>query len=1173
MSNADYGSRLGIASSLGIASRLFCLFCVLQAGALQAQTFYGSIVGSATDPSGSSVPGAEVTLVNTATADRRTTQTNSDGNFDFVNLVPGHYRLDVQKTGFKHVTHEDIEVQVQATVRADAGMQLGDVTQTVEVSAQAALLQTETSSLGTVVDQRKVQEMPLNGRNVLNLVTLVPGVVAQGQSMQNPTGQNIFSFGNFQIGGGIAGQNATFLDGAPLNVAQGSLIALIPTQDATQEFKVQTNSLGPEFGRFAGGVINLTSKSGTNEFHIGMYEFLRNKVLNANTFFNNSSGKPRPAFTQNQYGANIGGPIVKDKTFFFFAWEGFRLRQGSPYLLAVPTAQQRNGDFSNTRSANGNLITIYDPRTNNCTGAATCGTGVIRSAFPGNVIPTTRLDPAARALANYWGQPNSPGLPFTNLNNYSNNANIGGDNDEYNTRIDHSISEKQRVFGRFTYWKNLSLPTTPYNNAVCQDRCAETWTSKSAVLGDTFTLTPTTILDLRLTWIRFVYDRTPLSLGTDLTQFGMPASLNDQVSFRVIPTPVVQGFTDVWTSQGPGSAIHQRNDSYGLYPSVTKLAGSHNIKIGGEVRRQITNYIQSNVGSGLYNFNNLFTSQNPFVSGGGGSGYGFASFMLGLGSDGSVVTPSPYSYRNYYSGVYASDTWQVTKKLTVNYGLRWELPFASVERYDRFTNLLPNAPSPIAQASGIPNLKGRLGIVNSPDNPSRYAAASHLNLFAPRLGFAYRMTEKTVLRAGYGIFYVQNDGTGGNQLTSVTQPWVPTVDNSFTAATTLSNPWPTGLIQPPQRNPNYQTLFLGNSITSPVLGGASQHFSNMQQWNVNVERELLPGMALEMAYAGSKGTHLVSGGPQLNQLPDQYLSLGTAVLQRQVPNPFYNLIPFGTLSAPTVAYGQLLRPYPQYNNVAAGNDGNRDSIYHSLQVKLEKRFRQGGTVLAAYTWSKNIGNVETGMNWLEAGPLATIQNNNNLRQERAISGFDVAHRAIFSYVYDLPFGKGRKFLSGASGISDKLVSGWGINGISTFQGGFPLTLTTSTNSTNSFGGGSRPNFVGGCDPATTGSAQQRVTAWFNAACFSAPPASTFGNLGRTFTGVRTAGIAQYDFSVFKAISVTERLKIQFRTEFFNIFNRVQFGPPGQVRGNAQFGVVSTQLNPPRLVQFALRMNY
>ena len=1141
--------------------------------ALHAQTFYGSIVGTVTDPSGASVPEATVRLTSLATAEVRSTQTSGDGNYQFVNLVPENYKVDIEKTGFKHLTRDGVQVEVQATLRIDAAMQVGEMAQTLEVTAQTPLIQADQSSLGTVVDQRKVQEMPLNGRNVLNLVTLVPGVVAQGSSMQNPTGQNINAFGNFQINGAIASQNATFLDGAPLNLAQSTLILLVPTQDAMQEFKVQTNSMGPEYGRFAGGVINLTSKSGSNDFHGGAYEFLRNKVLNANNFFDNRSGVPTPAFTQNQYGVNLGGPIKKDKTFFFFAWEGFRQRQGQPFLLAVPTLQQRMGDFSNTRNSSGQLITIYDPATNTCTNAANCGNGIIRSPFAGNRIPVTRLDPTAKILANYWGQPNTPGAQFTNNNNYSNNANVGGNNDQYNARIDHSVSDKQRLFGRYTYWTSLSLPIEPYDNAVCQDRCTEGWTTHTAVIGDTYSLSPTTILDFRIAWLRFSYYRDPISIGQDLTTFGLPAALNNQVSFKVIPTPVVQGFSDVWTSQAAGSTIRQADDSYSIFPSATKLSGSHSIHFGGELRRQIANYVQSNVGSGLYNFDNLFTSQNPYVSNGGGSGYGFASFLLGLGSSGNVVTPAPYSYRNYYAGVYINDSWQVSKKLTLNYGLRWELPFPSVERYDRFTNLLLNSPSPIGAAAGMPNLLGRLGLVNSPDNPSRYAAATHLNLFAPRLGLAYRLNDKTVIRAGYGIFYVQNDGVGGSQPTSVTQNWVPTVNNELTPVSVLSNPYPTGIIQPPGRTPVYQSDYLGQNISAPVQGNANQLFGSEQQWNFTIQRELGSGMALEAAYAGSKGTHLV-GGPAINQLPDQYLSLGSAVLQNQVKNPFYGLIPYGSLSNATVAYGQLLRPYPQYGTVTMANDGNRDIEYHALQIKLEKRFGSGGTLTGAYAWSKQTGDLETGMGWLEAGPLATIQDYNNLKNEHAVSGFDVPQRLIVSYVYDLPFGKGKTFFGGVQGVADKLVSGWGINGISTFQAGFPLTLSTASNNSNSFSGSNtRPNYVGGCNASVNGSSQSRLNDWFNTACFTAPPSSTFGNLGRTLTSVRAAGIANWDFSLFKGIDLTERFKLQFRTEFFNIFNRVQFGPPGEVLGNQQFGVVNSQLNLPRLVQFALRLNY
>jgi hypothetical protein len=1136
-----------------------------------AQTSYGSIVGTVIDASGGTIPGAPVTLTNNRTGDRRVAQSNSDGAYEFPNLLPGSYRVDVEKTGFKHLTRDNIEVLVQATVRVDAAMQIGDVGQTVEVSAQASLLQTDTSTLGTVVESRKVQEMPLNGRNVINLVTLVPGVVAQGDAMTNPTGQNIFSFGNYQIGGGIAGQNATFYDGAPLNVAQGSLIALIPTQDATQEFRVQTNSLGPEFGRFAGGVINLVSKSGSNSIHGSGYEFLRNKVLNANTFFNNSSGKPVPAFTQNQYVTNVGGPLKKDKTFFFFAWEGFRLRYGVPFLVAVPTVQQRNGDFSNTRNASGALIPIYDPMTN-FVGA---NGQVTRSQFPNNVIPLSRLDPTAKVLANYWGQPNALGLPFTNVNNFSANASAGGNNDQFNSRVDHNLSEKQRLFARYSYWTNYSLAEDPYGTHVYQDRGPETWIVNSAVVGDTYTLSPTTILDVHAAFTRFQYARTPASLGVDLTSFGLPAALNNEVAFRVIPTPVVQGFSDIWTSQGPGSVIRQANDSYSIFPVLTKIMGAHTLKFGGEVRRQITNYIQSNVGSGLYNFDNLFTAVNPQAPNLNGvtTGFGFASFMLGYGSSGNVVTPSPYSYRNYYAGLYVNDSWQVSKRLTLNLGVRWELPFPEVERYNRFTVLLPNSPNPFGAAVGLPNLMGRLGLVNSPDDPSRYAAATHLDLFAPRLGLAFRLNDKTVVRSGYGIFYVQNDGTGGSQLTSVTQPWASTPDGEITPAASLSNPFPTGILQPPQRNPNFQQLLMGTGVSAPIVGTAAQHFGYLQQWNFNVERQLMEGMALEVAYAGSKGTHLV-GGPVLDQLPDSYLSLGLAALQKQVPNRFYGTIPFGTLALPTIAQGQLLRPYPEYTQVTAANDGNRDSVYHSLQVKLEKRFHQGGSVLAAYAWSKNIGDIETGMSWLEAGPLANLQDNTNLRAERAVSGFDVPQRLIVSYSYDLPFGKGQQFASGVSGATGKMISGWGINGISTFQKGFPLTFSTSSNPLSGFGFGTlRPNYVGGCSPSESGSSQQKLTEWFNTSCFVAPPSGTLGDLGRTFTGVRSPGIANFDFSVFKNTSLTERFSLQFRTEFFNIFNRVQFGPPGEVLGNAQFGVVSTQLNLPRLIQFSMRLNF
>jgi hypothetical protein len=318
----------------------------------------------------------------------------------------------------------------------------------------------------------------------------------------------------------------------------------------------------------------------------------------------------------------------------------------------------------------------------------------------------------------------------------------------------------------------------------------------------------------------------------------------------------------------------------------------------------------------------------------------------------------------------------------------------------------------------------------------------------------------------------------------------------------------------------------------------------------------------------------MGGSTTLDQIPTSDLSLGLAALNKQVPNPFYGTIPYGTLSLPTIAAGQLLRPYPQYTGVSENNLGRQDYSYNSLQVQAQKRFRQGGTILASYTWSKNIGNFDSSASWLEASQLANIQNNNNLQAEKAVSGFDVPQRLLVSYSYDLPFGKGRQFFGGVSGIADKLVSGWGINGISTFQQGFPLTLNTSSNPLSAYGVGTlRPDYTGGCNVAESGSSQQKLTGWFNTTCFTQPPGATLGNLGRTLTSVRTAGIANYDFSVFKGIAVTERINVQFRTEFFNIFNRVQFGPPGETLGNSQFGVISSTLGTPRLVQFSLRANF
>jgi hypothetical protein len=1016
--------------------------------------------------------------------------------------------------------------------------------------------------------------MPLNGRNVFSLVALVPGVVPGGQSSQTPTGTNPFAWANFQIGGGQANQSASYIDGAPNNSSYVNHTMLVPTQDAVQEFRVQTNNLGPEFGRLAGGVINLTTKSGTNQFHGSAYEYLRNRSLNANTFFNNRAGVKRPAFSQNQFGANLGGPIRRDKTFFFGSYEGFRLRQGQSYVFSVPTDPMRAGNFSDFRSAAGAMIPIYDPLTT-CgrLGNAPCarnaaGAEVLsRLPFPGNVIPTNRFDPAARVMTNLWGRANSPGLPFTAVNNFTANASVGGDQNQYNARVDHTVSDKQRVFARYTYWSNLNLPIDPYSTKTCVDRCTESMNTNQAVLGDTYSLTPTMFLDLRLSFTRFHYDRTALTAGYDLTQLGWPAALNNAVAVRVQPIPLVTGYNGVFSTNGTGSTIVARNDVYSLSPNLTKIMGRHTLKFGGEWRRNTHNYYQQNNPSGSFSFDALMTSVNPLAA--AGTGNGFASFLLGMGTGGGVTHNNFVAGQMIYRAYYAGDQMQVGSRLTLNFGVRLEQMGPWSERFDRLVVLLPNADHPLNGRGGL-NFKGRFGLVNSPDSPSRNNNALR-NVVSPRFGLAFRLNNKTVIRSGYGIFFLPNDvafNTAPNIDISnaYTTPFLGTTDGSQTPADRLSNPFPNGIVSAPGRSDNIQQLFYGQGVSAPLYNDPR---ANAQQWNFDVQREILGGMAIDVAYAGSKGTHLPGPNQVLNQLPVEFLSQGATLLQ-QVPNPFFGQVRLGALAQPNVARAQLLRPYPQYTGYNLVAPMNRNSIYHSAQVKVEKRFAQGASVLFSYTFAKLISDTDTLTAWLEPGGGLGVQNWYNLAAERGVTLYDVPHRAVTSFIYDLPFGKGKKFLASAGGAADRLVGGWGVNGITTFQSGNPLTMTMAVNTTNSQGGGQRPNSTGET-ARLEGAAQGRLTRWFNTSAFTPTPAFQFGNLGRTLTRVRSHGIANYNITVFKNTQLTERYGLQFRTEIFNLFNRVQFGYPGTALGNPQFGVVSGQYNDPRLIQFALKL--
>lgn len=1157
------------------------------------QNVYGSIAGTITDPSGSMVAGATVTLTNLDTGETHNMPTTGSGEYTFVNILPGRYKVEAEKTGFKKVIRQPIIVQVESGLRVDIALEVGAVNQTVEVTSEAPLLQPETSSLGQVVETRSVTELPLNGRNPLALVALTAGVVPQGSPSQgnsstgNPVGANPFAAGDFQIGGGQAGQSEILIDGVPTNGAYLNVVTVIPTQDAIQEFKVQTNNLGPEFGRFAGGVINLATKSGTNSFHGSLYEFLRNKLLNANDFFANAAGNPRPAFSQNQFGVNGGGPIKKDKLFFFSSYEGFRQRKGNVLTTWMPTAAERNGDFSGIGSSGtGSVLPIYDPtKSANCSSTV----AVCRPQFMGNIIPPSRLDPTALALLSYFPLPNSFGNPS---GNFSENYPTGGNVNQINERADFVASEKQRIFARYTRSHVLSLPDAPFSQ-ICSDRCTENTITNQAGFGDTIMVSPKTVVDIHLGYTRYVYLRTPLSQGINLSKFGPNwAALTSDLTYTNIPTPCVSQVPgdDRWGNgsfcpDGTGSGIGASDDTYSLEPMMTHLMGSHNLKFGGEYRLLRNNYYQSNDPSGLFQFDAGMTSANPnFTQPGHASGNGMASFVLGYGASGSTTEPAKTADQVQYGALYFNDTWQVGKKLTLNLGVRYDHQGDWTERYNRIVVFNPTETSPIAAQVGMPGLKGAFDLVNSANHKSRSAFPAWNNV-SPRVGLSYQLDQNTVVRMGYGIMYTPLDDRWDDAphnlfINSINDTWVTAQPDGVTPKNPISNPFPLGVAAPPGRNQAFiNTLGSGNS--APLSNYLAPY---VQQWNFDIQRQLPAGTLVDIAYAGSKGTHLPMHNQDLDQLPPAFLphsAADVAALTALVPNPFYGVVQGGTIgSNQMIKAAQLLLPYPQYDDVGMAEPDDRDSIYHSMQLKVQKRFAAGAQVLATYTVSKLIDNTNSEINWLEAAsPGWGDSNAYNLHSARSLDGFDVPQRLVIASVLDLPVGRGRKFGTNMNAFANAVIGGWGVDTIITFQSGFPVIIGGCPGKLSNSG---IPNI--GCaladrvgpESLTSGPLDARLAHWFNTSTFVAPTDYSYGNDSRTEPNLRDDGVKNFDIGLFKDFKIPpgERMDLQLRGEFFNAFNRVQFNPPNtSCCGGASFGQVTGQYNLPRNIQFALRLSF
>ncbi len=1160
----------------------------------RAQSTNATATGLITDATGAAVPGAAVELINNATNVPSTTVTNGNGLYRIAGLIPGTYTARVSKTGFKTALKDEIALHVQDVVELNFALGVGFVNEVMTVESGEPLLQTETTSLSTVVDERTVKDIPLNGRNVLNLVTLVPSVVAQGETTGNPIQTNSFvnSWGNYQIGGGFANQSATFVDGAPINTSYVNSISLVPSQDSISEFRIETNDVSTEYGRFAGGVINMSTKSGTNAIHGTVYEYIRNKVLNANDFFSNGAGIARAPFTQNQYGVTLGAPIKKDKIFNFFSWEGFRLSTSRTAIYTVPTAAERAGDFSAIPGG------IYDPYTttlNPATGQYT------RTQFTGcdgtrpNVICPSRFDPTSQVLQNIFPLP-PPAYANLTVNNYPAAGASGGRYNQYVDRVDWALSDRQHLFARYTSWPVTIAEINPFK---AQESSAfhvtgaplQVNTDNFGVFGDDYLINKTTTAAIRIYVFRFTFDAIPLSQGFDLSSLGPAwAALAPNITssaLHQLPVPNLIGVTNAGGSvagyqfNSLDTTVTDTSNNLGASGNIAKVIGKHNLTVGGEVRHIQWFYTQSCDEDGYFTFDPGFTQQNPLAALGTDGGAAVASFLLGVPSSGNLQNVYNTSATQWYGGLYIDDNYHLSPRLTLHGGLRWEQPGAFSERHNALTVLLPNAADPLSAPTGL-SLKGQIARVNTPLYPHATSQILHWDRFSPRVGFDFKARETTLVRGGYGITYLPNDvgfasAPFGSPVDQATTNFNSSQDGGLTPYSTISNPFPAGLAQPIAGNAGLLGELEGQNVNSPI---PNQAYPYVQQWNFNIEQELGSKSVLKIGYGASKGTHLPLFLLQLNQLPDQYDSLGPALLN-SVPNPFLGKLPATSPlnSASTVPAGLLLGPYPQYTGFAAASPTLGASTYNSLQVTVRHNFGAGGNIVGNYTWSRLMSNVDTLTGWLEQtspGDQYGAQDQYNLHSERSVSSNNYPQNFILSYVLDLPVGRGKRWMSNLGGIGNGVIGGWTMSGITNYISGQPVGLASQGTTLNSvFGAGApRPNVVPGCNKKIGGSPTSRVNEWFNTACYTEPDSFGFGDDPRIDNGVTGAGVANWDVGLSKIFPLfREGTNFQFRAETFNLANHVQFAVPGNTLGSGSFGVVTSQFNFPRIFQFSGRINF
>ncbi len=1197
--------RMALAALVGSA----CLF---------SQDFRGTVTGQITDASGGGVANATVTMQNLQTNETQAQTTSESGNYTISYLIPGNYKLTAESPGFQTAVQPRIELHTNDKLTVNLALQVGASQTTVEVTAAAPLLDNATATHGETIENLRVTELPLNGRNPFGLTNLSTGVVFAG----NPQFTRPFDNGdnvNFSINGGVRQTNSWLLDGVPDDAVTDTSgdrtranqnIAYIPTVDATQEFKVVTNFYDSQYGRTGGGVMNVTTKSGTNLFHGTGYDFLRRYQWDANSIQNNATGQPRYAVNKatgenvgghklDQYGTQFTGPVWipkvyngRDKTFFSFGWENYVETTPSPILTTVPTAAMRQGDFSQSG------VSIYNPFTTRLNPTPSRNNNYIRDQFPGNIIPANLLSPVGLAIINAYPAPNVGG-PNNTFNNFIASPNTSSDHfRNWIGRADESVGEKERMFFRYAHNRRNQVDngTNGFTGAGRDAQDPLLRVNDNAVADFLTVLSPSTLFDLRFGYARFIQAayRTTVN-GFDDTALGFSQNFSANQRFNYLP-PRITDTTGAYPTFGTRNPNSNITNLLTFEPSLSVVKGRQSLRFGTDIRD-----IRANVsggsflyGAGNFNFDRGFTQANP-EAGNSGSGSPMASLILGVPSSGILQYVPQLAYRWGYYGFYVQDDIKVTQKLTVNVGVRYDIEGSPDERYNRqnrgwnFTqpNALTNAARNAnpADCPACANLTGGLLFAGANGQP-RGAYNKRYGNIQPRIGAAFSLTPLTVIRGGFGVFYLPEAEYGGalgfaadtNYVSSLTgggiSNFIPTTNfatgNPFPASPGLAN----GLVLPTGAALGYNTAF-GNNV---IVANPNHDIPHVYQYSFGIQRQLPFDTKLDVSYVGSRSYHINTGDNNVGGARDinansaaQYarVQANSTYFNTPVPNPFAGLIPNNpSLNGNTISRQQLLKPFPQFGAVQYAFESVGKLWYDSLQVSATKRYSAHLVLALAYTFSKNLDGT-------------TFINPQDPRPTKQLAQSDRPHRLVLSGVYQLPFGKGRKFLGGVNRGWEQAIGGWEYNFIGTLQSGTPFALNGGFNliADPRISNPSNSLYFNDCVLQTNGTslapndARKALVpctnpAWQVQQQFSLRTVPTYSSV------LRNPSRATWDMSLNKSFNFTERMSAQVRLETFNTFNTPLLGAPNNTPTNLSFGLVTAnQSNFPRNVQLGFKFNF